>query len=469
MALSPLMQEKLKRALNARRIALVGASTEQLSVGMGPIYNLLSAKFDGEIIPVNPKYDEISGYKCYPDLESIDPPPDVAALLLNQYAAVEMAERAGKCGVSAVVIVSGGFREVRSGGEELNRKLEEVALRYELPIIGPNTLGFSSFHQRLHAIFWNFEYYYPGPVAIISQSGGVGLTMAYSLRNLSCGLSHFIGVGNATVLGFQDYLQALQDASEIGSFLLFVEGVPKPRLLYEALKETARQKPVVVYKAGKNEAVSKATATHTGSLTGEYHLYRTMFKQAGAFEAGSSLEGAVAAKALAMLSPPRGNRLCAMTFTAGPCIVAMDVLVSGGWDLPGISFEAESKIKSIIGEKTPVEIQNPIDLTGPGFLPHNYIAVLETILKEDFDAYLIVWGNYNPFISAPVAELQEVIRRYPNKTIVISFLGHFQEFSTAMTELTAAGICAYLAPEDSAMALNALLARREFLKREELL
>ena len=155
MPLSPLMQGKLKRALNARRIAIVGASKEQLSVGMGPIYNLLSAQFDGEIIPVNPKYDEISGYKCYPDLESIDPPPDVAALLLNQHAAVEMAERAGQLGISAVVIVTGGFKEVRSGGEELNRRLEETALRYEMPIIGPNTLGFSSFHQRLHSIFWS--------------------------------------------------------------------------------------------------------------------------------------------------------------------------------------------------------------------------------------------------------------------------------------------------------------------------
>ena len=85
MSLSPRMQENLKRTLNARRIAIVGASQEQLSVGMGPLHNLLAARFQGEVFPVNPKYNEILAQKCYPDLESIDPPPDLAIVLLNQH------------------------------------------------------------------------------------------------------------------------------------------------------------------------------------------------------------------------------------------------------------------------------------------------------------------------------------------------------------------------------------------------
>jgi len=458
------MLKRLKQALNARRVAVVGASQEQLSVGIGPIHNLLGASFQGEDMPVNPKYREIFGLKCYPTLESIDPPPDLAILLLNQHMALEMAERAAKIGIPAVTIVAGGFREVGSGGKALDKRLLEVATRYEMGVIGPNTLGFSSFHHGLHSIFWHLDAK-PGPVAILSQSGGVGITMGNALQSLNCGLSHFIGVGNRTVLDFEDYLEVLKDDPNAETFLLFIEGVEHPRNLYEALKKTALQKPIVVYKAGKNEEVSKATATHTGSLAGEYRLYQSMFKQAGAFEAQSAFDAAVAAKALSMLKAPRSPRMCALTFTAGPAIVAMDKLLGAGWELPDLSSEAKAKIGSIIGEQTPVDLQNPVDLTGPGFQPQIYARVLDTVLQEDFDAYLLVW-SYNSLIRSPIIEFEYLAKKYADKTMVFVFLAHQMEAAPHLAALHSKGICTYLMPEDGATALNALLFRYHFLKRE---
>lgn len=457
MSLSEVMQEKLKRALTARRVAIVGASQEQLSVGIGPIYNLLRMPFQGEVLPVNPKYDQLLGRKCYPDLESIDPPPDVAVILMNQHRALEMVERAARCGVAGAVIVAGGFKEVSAGGEEMEARLRELANRCQMPVIGPNTLGFSSFHHGLHSIFWHLDAF-PGPVAIISQSGGVGLTMAYSLRTLHCGLSHFIGAGNRSVVDFVDYLEVLKDNSQVKTFCLFVEGLENPRELYEAARAISPLKPIVIYKAGKHEGVARATATHTGVLTGDYGLYQAMFRQAGMVEVQSTWEAAVAAKALSMLEPPPGNRLCALTFTAGPCIVAMDRLLGGGWQLSDLSPETQRKIKSIIGETTPVDIQNPIDLTGPGFLPHTYSRVLETVLDEPFDAYFLVW-NYNPLIRVPLVELAEFQRR-AGRPIVVVFLAHQSEAASHLQAFAARGICAYLTPEDGAIALNGLLFRR---------
>jgi acyl-CoA synthetase (NDP forming) len=196
-------------------------------------------------------------------------------------------------------------------------------------------------------------------------------------------------------------------------------------------------------------------------------LYKAMFKQAGAFEAESSRDAAVAAKALSMVRPPRGTRLCALTFTAGPCIVAMDKLVANGWELPDLRLETRSTIMTLIGEKTPVEIQNPVDLTGPGFLPKTYVPVLETLLQEDFDAYLIVW-NYNPLIRFPVVEFEELTRRYRDKAFVLVNLAHQAEAAPFGATLASRGICSYLTPEDGATALNALLSRHLFLKREGL-
>jgi acyl-CoA synthetase (NDP forming) len=462
MALSELMKEKLKKALKPERVAIVGASQDQLSVGIGPLHNVLSARFKGRVMPVNPKYERLMGEKCYPDIESIDPPPDVAVLLLNQQLAVQMTERAARHGVKAVSIVAGGFKEVSSGGRELEEKLREIALHHQTPVIGPNSLGYSSFHTGFHTIFWHLDTF-PGPVAVISQSGGVGLSIGFCLRSLHCGLSHFIGAGNCTVVDFGDYLEALVDDPSVGIFCLFIEGLPDPRAFYESAARIARKKPIVVYKAGKNEEVSRATATHTGNLTGEYRLYQAMLKQAGVFEVNSTWEAAVASKALGMLNPPAGNRLCALTFTAGPTIVAMDKLLSAGWQLPDISKDAKTGIMGIIGEKTPVAIQNPVDLTGPGFLPHTYGRVMYALADEPFDAYFLVW-NYNPLIRVPVAELTK-FGEMTGKPFVVVFLAQQAEAAPYVRKLAERGICAFTTAEDGATALNALLFRRRVLDR----
>ncbi|MGV8075415.1 MAG: CoA-binding protein [Syntrophobacteraceae bacterium] len=463
MPLTPLMEKRLKQAFNARRIAVVGASEEQLSIGLGTLYNLLSYGFEGEVFPVNPKHDQILGRKCYPDLESIDPPPDLAIILLNEHLAVDMAERAGKHGVGAVTVVAGGFGEVAKGGGSLHNRLKEIAFRYELPVIGPNTLGFSNVNLGLNGVFCHFTAA-GGRVAIISQSGGVGMSISYGLQNLFYDPGYFIGAGNQTVLDFCDYLKVLRDAPDVFAFALFVEGVPDPRTLYESLRATAEKKPIVVYKAGKNEAVSKATATHTGSLTGEYRLYKAMFKQAGVVEVESAYEAAVAAKALCMAAIPAGNRLCGLTFTAGPCIVAMDRLLENGWEMPDLTDEARGRVRAIIGERTPVDLQNPVDLTGPGSSPKLYGRVVETALNEDYDAYLLVYGYY-ALVRVPVIELEHLVKKHPGKSIVFVIMGKYLETAPFLKELTSKGICAVTTPEEGAVALNALLARRRFLER----
>ena len=462
MPISEVMRNKLKRALVASRVALVGASPEQLSVGMGPLFNLLTASFQGGVFPVNPKYKKILGCTCYPSLEAIDPPPDLAILLLNQHAAVEMAERAAKHGVAAVTIVAGGFKEFGEGGMELEARLRQLADHYQMPVIGPNTLGFSSFHKGLHGLFWRLDTV-PGPVAVISQSGGVGLTIANCLRDLECGLSHFIGAGNCTVVDFEDYLEVLSGQPEVATFCLFIEGLRNPRGFFECAKRLAPHKPIVAYKAGKIEEVTRATVTHTGSLAGEYRAYQAMFRQAGILEADSSWEAAVMGKALSMLRPPASNRLCALTFTAGPSIVAMDRLLASGWELPDLSASARIHIRSIIGEKTPVDLQNPVDLTGPGFLPHTYARVLDILLFEAFDAYFLVW-SYNALIRIPIAELEN-FRKSTDKPFVLVLLAPAREAGPYLQDLNARGICTYLTPEDGATALNALLDRSRFLER----
>lgn len=461
MPLTPLMKARLRRALVAKRIAVVGATQHEHPVGMGPIYNLLASSYQGEVIPVNPKYDQILGRKCYPDLESVTPPPELAIILLNHQMAVEMTEKAAKLGVQAVVIVTGGFKETGAEGKALEERLKKISFEYEMPVIGPNTLGISSFHEGLHGIFWHLKALC-GNVALISQSGGVGLALANNLRNLECGLSHFIGVGNCSVVRFVDFMDAIKADPRVKTFCLFIEGLENPREFYREATSITPHKPIVAYKAGKREEVSASTATHTGALTGEYALYRAMFRQAGIIEAGTAREAAVISKALSMLRPPGGSRLCILTYTAGPAIVAMDRLLEADWVIPDLESGTRQKVLATIGEKTPVLLQNPVDLTGPGFVPHIYTQVLKQLLEEPFDAYLVVW-SYNPVVRIPIAEL-EAFNKETRKPLVFVLLASEPEIRPCLQDLQSRGICTYLTPEDGAVALNALLERRRYLE-----
>ncbi|RLA99275.1 MAG: CoA-binding protein, partial [Deltaproteobacteria bacterium] len=141
--LSDVMMEKLRKALNPESVAIVGTSVDQVYVGIGPVYNLVSSFYRGKIFPVNPKYKNVIGIKCYPDLRSISEPLDLVIILLNQHAAMDILEEAGKLGANGAVIVAGGFKEVDEDGKALEERLQKISAKYEIPVIGPNTHGFS--------------------------------------------------------------------------------------------------------------------------------------------------------------------------------------------------------------------------------------------------------------------------------------------------------------------------------------
>ncbi len=467
--LTPLMKEKLKKALYPRSIALIGASPDQLSVGFGTTYNLLRFPFKGPVFPVNPRYESILGVRCFKTIEEVTPPPDLVIFLVNHRLALEMIPQVANHGCSGGMIVAGGFKEISGEeGKSLERTLIETALKYEFPIIGPNTLGMCNLLEGVHAIFAHLDVS-PNPpvipsIAILSQSGGVGLTIASNLKSLGTDPAFFIGVGNRSIVDFEDYLEVLRDDDRVSTFCLFIEGMEYPRGLYETLKRLSPHRHIVAYKAGKHESVTRATVTHTGAVAGNYALYRTMFEQAGVIEVESSHDAAVVSKALSMVPLPKGNRLAIMTFTAGPSIVAMDRLVQAGWNLEPFTNDLLAKVRRIIGEKTPVDLQNPLDLTGPGFIPQTYSLVMEEILKEDFDAFLFIWG-INPLIRTPIVEWKILKDRHPDKSIVFVLIAHAGEGLPLLREMNRLGICCYLTPEDGALALNALLRRRTFIER----
>jgi len=441
-------------------IALVGVREGQLSVGFNALLNLVNHGYSGTIYPITPKHKEILGLPCYPSLEDLPEVPDLVMILVNHKSAVDVLESCGAKGVKNAIIVAGGYKEYREG-RELEDRIKEICQRYSIKLVGPNTLGFANVKGKVWPFFWYMRTM-PGSIALVSQSGGVGLTAAHLLYEEGVGLSKWIGVGNRTVLEFADYMEYLATDEDTQTVGLFVEGTEDGRRFYQASKRLAAVKPVAVYKAGEVEETDRATRTHTGSLAGSRSVYSGAFRQAGLVEASSPRELAITLKALDMLPLPKGDRLCILTFTAGPSIVALDKLLQYGWRVPSLREDVKEKVYKIIGEKTPVDIDNPVDMTGPGFLPEVYAPVARLLLHEPFDAALLIW-SYNRNIRVPVEELA-MIKGEVKKPIVVVLLGVKEEVAEERDRLQGAGIPVFSTPEDGALALRALLNRKRLLE-----
>jgi len=445
---------------NPSSVALVGVREGQLSVGFNAFLNLVGHGYKGRVYPVTPRLKELMGISCYPDLASLPEVPQLVMIMVNHVRAVEVLEECGALGVKNAIIVAGGYKEYGEG-RELEDRIREICRRYCINLVGPNTLGFANVKGGVWPLFWHLKAR-PGSIALLSQSGGVGLTVAHHLYEEGMGMSKWVGVGNRTVLEFADYLDYLVTDEETGTVGLFIEGTEDGRRLYQAARRLAAVKPVAVYKVGEREEVDRAARTHTGSMAGSKAVYSGAFRQAGVVETFSPRGLAIALKALDLLPLPRGNRLCILTFTAGPSIVAMDELLGWGWKVPPLGREVREEIRRIIGEATPVDIGNPVDMTGPGFLPEVYVPVARLLLKESFDAYLFFW-SYNPNIRVPVEELL-LMKGETDKPLVVVLLGVREEVREELERLQSGGIPLFLTPEDGARALGFLLERRRLME-----
>ncbi len=443
-------------------IALVGVRQGQLNVGFAALWNLIHHSYEGRIYPINPRLKELMGLPCYPSLQDLPEVPELVMILVGHERAVAVLEDCGRQGIKNAIIVAGGYKEYKSG-RELEKSIKKICQRYSIKLLGPNTLGFANVKGNVWPFFWHMKTK-PGSIALVSQSGGVGLTIAHLLYEEGVGLSKWIGVGNRTVLEFADYMDYLSTDKDTKTLGLFVEGTEDGKRFYQTSQCLASIKPVAVYKVGETEEVDRAARTHTGSMAGSKAIYSAAFRQSGLVEASSPRELAIILKALDMLPLPQGNSLCLLTFTAGPSIVALDKLLQYGWKVPSLRKETIGQIYRIIGEKTPVDIDNPVDMTGPGFLPEIYAPVARILLREPFDAALFLWG-YNRAIRAPVDELI-MMRRETKKPVVVVLLGVRSEIAEEIEMLQGAGIPVYITPEDGALALGALLQRKRIMEKK---
>jgi len=355
--LSPLPKRKEFRELpenlfRPSSIAVIGASKNPKKVGYALLRNL--ERFRGKVFPVNPKYEEVLGFKCYPSILDVPSPVECALIAVPPEVTLKVVEECGKKGVKLSVVITAGFKE--AGRAELERELVEKAKSFRMRILGPNTLGFIVPSLGLNASFSSVTPP-PGDISFLSQSGALITAVIDRANEEKIGFSEIISLGNQSDIEITETFELATRKEKTKVILAYVEGVELGRELLNFLK----RKPSVFIKAGRGEAGKRAASSHTGSLAGDYKLFKDCVESKGGIVAECLEEAFDVCQLLRVYGRIEGNRLLIVTNAGGPGTLASDYAETFGIELADIEPVKEELSAFLPPNWSKI---NPVDLIG---------------------------------------------------------------------------------------------------------
>src|SRR5512133_2013666 len=367
-------------------VALIGATERARSVGDSVLRNLI-ADYKGKLFPVNPQRPEVHGLKAYPSIAAIPERVDVAIIVTPASTCPGIIRECVEAGVGGAVVISAGFKEIGTAGVELERQMmEEAHKRPDFRIIGPNCLGIMSPLIGLNATFAASNAR-PGTIALLSQSGALCTAILdWSLRE-KVGFSGFVSTGSMVDVTWGDLISHYGDDPRTHAILIYMESVGDARAFISAAREVALTKPIIVIKAGRTAAASKAAASHTGALTGSDDVLDAVFRRCGVLRVNSISDLFYMAEVLAKQPRPSGPRLTIVTNAGGPGVLATDTLIALGGELAELSESTLQALDKVLPSHW--SHGNPIDILGDAD-PERYAQALEIAAKDPNSDGLLV-------------------------------------------------------------------------------
>ena len=365
---------------------MIGASNDLARIGGQPLRLLTEYGYAGKVYPVNPKYNEIKGLPCYPDIAAVPGPCDVALIALSAPLVPGVIEQCGKAGVPFAIVLSAGFSEVGVEGKALQDQLLAVARTHQVRVLGPNCLGMMNLRDHARIGFGGtmaLKTLTPGAIAMVTQSGGFGFGVAAIACYYGLGFNYIISTGNEADLTALDWIADLIERPEVEIVTAFVEGITDGRHLIE-IGERALElgKPILIWKVGNTEIGSRAATSHTARMTAGYELYRAAFRRGGFIEIRDVDDLIDACKVFRMRKLPEGNRVAVLTLSGGAGVLLADRCIEHGLELPKLSATTTAKLREIMVSFASAD--NPIDATAHGYNDNfaSYSSAIREVLAD---------------------------------------------------------------------------------------
>ncbi|MDQ7977002.1 acetate--CoA ligase family protein [Paraburkholderia sp. SARCC-3016] len=417
---------QMNRIMRPDRIAVIGASAEDGKIGNSVMKNLINGGYQGEILPIHPKSEEILGRKAYRSVLDVPGDIDVAVFAIPAKFVAAALTEVGKKKIPGAVLIPSGFAE--TGNVEGQEEIVRIAREYDIRLMGPNIYGFYYTPKNLCATFCT-PYDVQGKAALSSQSGGIGMAIIGFSRSAKMGVSAIVGLGNKSDIDEDDLLTFFEQDDHTEIIAQHCEDLKDGRAFAEAAARVSKKKPVVVLKAGRTSLGARAASSHTGALAGNDRIYEDVFRQCGVIRARSLRDLLEFARGIPKLPTPQGENVVIITGAGGSGVLLSDACVDNGLSLMTMPADLDAAFRKFIPPFGAAG--NPVDITG-GEPPTTYANTIRLGL-EDPRIHSIILGYWHTIITPPmvfaklVIEVKEEMKaKGIEKPIVASLAGDVQ-------------------------------------------
>ncbi len=444
--------ESVRPLLEPRAVAVVGASRDPASIG-GVLLANVRASFRGPVYAVHATATEVQGVRAYPTVGAIGVPVDLAVIAVPATAVENVLADCAAAGVRGVIVVSSGFGEVGARGHEVERRLRQRVRAAGMRLVGPNCMGVINTDPEcgVNATFAP-GVPTPGTIAMLSQSGALGLAILDHVRTRGLGVSSFVSVGNKADVSSNDLLAYWKDDPRTAVVLLYLESFGNPRKFARIAPEVAQRKPVIAVKSGRSAAGVRAASSHSASLASLDVAVDALFEQCGIVRA-ATLEELFDLAALFSTQPvPAGRRVGVVTNAGGPGILLADTCEAHGLTLPELAGETQTRLRGFLSPAA--SVANPVDMTAAATGDDYAHAIAAVGADPNVDAVVIIYIPVLGSTEEATAAIARGAAGVPPEKPVLAVL-----MSSAHAGPLAAGargaLPVYRFPENAALALAA--------------
>jgi acetyltransferase len=433
-----------------RSVAVIGATDRPGTVGRTVLENLLRGNYQGKVFAVNAKREEVLGLKAYKSIRDLPLRVDLAVVATP---AVTVPPLIGECvdaGARCAVVISAGFKERGEAGAALEQQIQEQLRRGSMRLIGPNCLGIMNPTIGLNATFAQ-DALQSGSVAFLSQSGALLSAILDWSHREAVGFSAIVSTGSMLDVTWGDLIYHFGDDPHTKSILLYMESIGDARSFLSAAREVALSKPIIVIKAGRSEAASRAAASHTGALTGSDEVLDAAFRRCGVLRVYNIADLFYMAEVLGRQPRPKGPRLTILTNAGGPGVLATDSLVANGGELAELSPESLQRLDEFLPAHW--SHNNPIDILGDAD-PERYARALEIASQDpNSDGLLVILAPQGMTDPLQIAERLQPYAKGYGKPVLASWMGG-NAIAAGEAALNSAGIPTFPFPDTAARAFT---------------
>lgn len=467
---SPKIVEELKPFFEPNAVAIIGATNKKGKVGNVIFENFKRNKeqgiFKGNIYPVNPKLNEIEGYRVYNSVKELPDDTDLAVIAIPAPFVPNTMREIAEKGIKAVIIITGGFGELGEEGKKMEEEILQIAKENGIRVIGPNCVGVYVPDTGVDTVFLPEEKMdrpKSGSIAFVSQSGAFAAAMLDWAALAGIGIGKMVSYGNKIDVDDADLMDYFIYDDSIKVVTLYIEGVKEGRKFIEAAKRITKVKPVIALKSGRTEYGAKAASSHTGSLAGADVIYDAVFKQTGILRAEDFEHMFDVAKAFAKCKLPKGDRVGIITDGGGAGVMASDAVAKFGLKMAELS---EETIKYLKEHFPPHAVAgNPTDVVGDTDAQRYKHAIEAFVNDPNVDAIVIIVLFQVPLLNEE--EIIEILADYAKKSekpiVAVAMGGKKTEHYAKILEEK--GVPVYPTPERGVRALAGLVQYTKYLEK----